>query len=126
MIDSVGPEEKWRLLPLLDSGLNNSSVWRHDNEIYLVHRTLGRLRETHQPERKRLRAELLRFECPDLDVVKGGREVSLFAAGSNTVMQSSRVPRYLSRSNHQNQSRLPADLREWETRMFINCLHITR
>jgi hypothetical protein len=34
----------------------------------------------HQPERHRLRAELLRFECPELDAVKGGHEVSAISA----------------------------------------------
>jgi hypothetical protein len=49
---------------------------------------LGRLRETHQPERHRLRAELLRFECPDLDAVKGGREVSAISATCSLVTVS--------------------------------------
>jgi hypothetical protein len=65
MINSVGPEEKWRLHPLLDSGLNNTSVRRHDNEVHLVHQTLGRLRETTPARTAPAPCELLRFECPN-------------------------------------------------------------
>jgi hypothetical protein len=86
MIDSVGPEEKWRLQPLLDSGLNNSSVRRHDSEVHLVHRTLGRLRETTPA---RTAPGSVRNSCalsaPELDAVKGGHEVSAISATCSLV-----------------------------------------
>ena len=53
-----------------------------------------------------------------------GMRYSLFSAGSNTVMQSPRVPN-ITRWNHQNQPNFPI-CEKWGTRLFINCLHIAR
>jgi hypothetical protein len=64
-----------KLLPFLHSRLNHVPVGQHDNVLQLVHRTVGRLRETHQPERRLLRAKLLRFQCAELDTVKGRHEL---------------------------------------------------
>jgi hypothetical protein len=66
---------KKRLEPFRHSRRNNRPVGKQYDEEYPVQRSFDRVREAYEPIRERSCPKLLRFQCADLDVIKGRHKV---------------------------------------------------
>ena len=57
------------------SRLDNRPIRQEDDKEPLAQRSFGRVRKANEPEGNRTCPEFLRFQCSDLEVVKGHHKV---------------------------------------------------